>query len=152
MSEQIMPPQKRTELGDALTAATIEGELVLQQCQSCEAVQYPPRDICSKCLSDQLEWQTVDSKGNVLAITELLHSHEDYFMAHLPWAIAAVQLDSGPILFVHIDKSEALPNQPVTVFSHIDSSGQAVLVATKTESTELDREMLLQHIGLINNE
>ncbi|MCB1664029.1 MAG: hypothetical protein KDI20_15660, partial [Pseudomonadales bacterium] len=50
MNQPITPPKQRTELGEALTAATVEGELVLQQCQQCDSVQYPPREICHHCL------------------------------------------------------------------------------------------------------
>ncbi|MCF7982133.1 MAG: zinc ribbon domain-containing protein [Pseudomonadales bacterium] len=147
MTGQILPPKQRTALGNALTAATREGELVLQQCQQCAAVQYPPREICYRCLSDQLNWQVAASGGTVLSAVELHHSYEDFFTEKLPWIIASIQLDNGPIVFAHINKNIVQKNTPVRVFAHVDGSGQAVLIAAEKNSDKNHDPALLEQMG-----
>lgn len=149
------PPAARSELGLAFTEAQTKGSLVLQQCSVCQAVQYPPRDVCGGCLSDQLEWQPVENGGQLLAVTDLHHSHEPYFQDRMPWNVASVKLDCGPIAFAHISNQQANPDNRVNVFSHIDSSGQAVLIAA-TASMDIgkqsNRDALLAEIRLNHNE
>lgn len=155
MPNRSTPPAARSELGLAFTEAQTKGTLVLQQCNDCQAVQYPPREVCSGCLSDQLEWQPVEYGGLLLAVTDLHHSHEPYFQDRMPWCVASVKLDCGPIAFVHISNQNAIPDNRVNVFSHIDSSGQAVLIAA-TASMDIDkqsnRNALLAEIRLNHNE
>jgi len=147
MNQPITPPKQRTELGEALSAAAIEGELVLQQCQSCDTVQYPPREICHHCLSDKLTWQSVDPSGKILAAVELHHSYEAFFSSHLPWVIASIQLNCGPIVFAHIEKKAAQAGSPVTLFAHTDRSGQSVLIAATEQSSKPDYPALLKLLG-----
>ena len=55
------PPEMRSRAALGLTAAAAEGRFQLQQCADCGAVQYPPRDACSSCLSPDLPWVDVTS-------------------------------------------------------------------------------------------
>ena len=148
MNQPITPPKQRTELGEALTAATVEGELVLQQCQHCDSVQYPPREICHHCLSDELTWRNVDPSGKILAAVELHHSYEAFFSAHLPWAVASIQLNCGPIVFAHIEKKTSATGTPVTLFAHTDRSGQSVLIAATEQNSKPDYPALLTRLAL----
>ena len=45
-----------------MTAAAAEGRFELQVCQRCQAVQYPPRDACHRCLSPRLKWTRADRR------------------------------------------------------------------------------------------
>src|SRR5690625_6142847 len=54
-----LPPATRSRQALGLTAAAAEGQFKLQVCQSCNAVQYPPRELCHQCLSSKLLWQRV---------------------------------------------------------------------------------------------
>ena len=39
-------------------AYTQQKQFRLQQCAECATVQYPPREVCHKCLSAALRWRT----------------------------------------------------------------------------------------------
>ena len=46
-----LPPWARGRTALGMTAAAAEGRFELQVCKRCQAVQYPPRDACHRCLS-----------------------------------------------------------------------------------------------------
>ena len=80
-----------------------EGGLTLPVCRKCSAVQYPLRDVCVQCLSDELEWAQVDNTGEVLATTVLHYSLEEKFKSQLPLHVASVKLVSGPVVMAFCD-------------------------------------------------
>ncbi|MGD9862983.1 MAG: Zn-ribbon domain-containing OB-fold protein, partial [Pseudodonghicola sp.] len=61
------PPESRSRAALGLTAAAAEGRFALQTCADCGAVQYPPRDACSSCLSVALDWSDVSPMGTLIA-------------------------------------------------------------------------------------
>jgi uncharacterized OB-fold protein len=70
----------------------------LQRCAACGRAQYPPREVCGTCLSDQLTWESADSlPARVLARTRLHHSNEPRFRPHLPLTCGLVRFDAGPV-------------------------------------------------------
>jgi uncharacterized OB-fold protein len=70
----------------------------LQRCAACGAAQYPPREVCGVCLSDEVRWEGADSlPGRVLACTRLHHSNEAGFRARLPLVVGLVKFDAGPV-------------------------------------------------------
>ena len=48
-----LPPAARSRVALGLTAAAALGRFELQQCRECGMVQYPPREACQSCLSDE---------------------------------------------------------------------------------------------------
>ena len=50
-----LPPFARGRTALGMTAAAAEGRFELQVCRRCQAVQYPPRDACHRCLSPRAE-------------------------------------------------------------------------------------------------
>ena len=127
MSAPVSPPVKRTRLGRAQTAASVPGKLILQHCEACSTVQYPPREVCCKCLSDQLSWQESDNLGTVLASVALQRSLEPYFQDQTPWLLGSVQLDCGPVVLLQLPSTCQKNGSRVQVTQIIDTSGEAVL-------------------------
>src|SRR5690554_73753 len=97
-----LPPGMRSRRASGLTAAAAQGHFEMQVCQDCEAVQYPPRDVCHHCLSANLSWQPVNPKGKLIAMTTLEHSNDLYFRERLPWRVGTVVMDAGPSVVAHI--------------------------------------------------
>ncbi len=124
-------PRSRVALG--LTAAAAVGRFELQVCSRCEAVQYPPRETCHRCLSDSLVWKQQIGAGELLARTVLHHSHDPYFRARLPWYVGMVRLESGPTVLVHLPEAAPAPPARVWVSARLDRGGMGVLVASETE-------------------
>ncbi|NYT37313.1 SDR family NAD(P)-dependent oxidoreductase [Allopusillimonas soli] len=128
------PPQIRSRRALGLTAAAALGRFELQVCQDCQAVQYPPREVCRQCLSERLRWLPVNPRGRLLAVTTLHHSNDLYFRERLPWRIGTVQMAAGPAVVAHVhgDCKEA---DIVRLALKLDRSGQAVMIALPDEAT-----------------
>src|SRR6188768_3032609 len=97
-----LPPRARGRTARRLTSAAVLGRLELPVCQDCQAVQYPVRDICRSCLSENLRWEAVTTGGVVLAVTTIRHSTDPYFQAHKPLLMGSVKLDTGPVAVVRL--------------------------------------------------
>ena len=131
------PPGARTEMGRLLSAANEQDHaLVLQTCQHCQTVQYPPREVCKNCLSGVLRWTPVNNHGTVMARVELQHSLNNFFQQRLPWVIGTIKLDCGPVIMVHMASALEKKDLKVKVFAHADASGAVALVAV-SDTTEL---------------
>jgi NAD(P)-dependent dehydrogenase (short-subunit alcohol dehydrogenase family)/uncharacterized OB-fold protein len=124
-----LPPSARSRAALGLTAAAAEGRLALQVCRGCEAVQYPPREACHRCLSVRLAWRTQDGAGELIAQTVLHHSNDLFFRERLPWRLGLVRLDAGPTVVAHAHADVAGAPTRVRVRAMLDRAGQAVLVA-----------------------
>ena len=84
------------------TALPSVNGLSLQHCSKCRHINYPVRELCGNCLADSLVWQSVDGAGTVQSLTALHYPLEKNFSHHLPWRIASVKLDAGPVAFAHL--------------------------------------------------
>ncbi len=102
--------------------------LQLQRCTACGHTQYPPRELCSACLADTLEWTAAPASGTVLAITELHHTHEPSFHTQRPITVALVHLDSGPTAVCFIAATSAAGDR-VQITAATDAAGRTVLTA-----------------------
>ena len=57
-------------------------------------------------------------------------SLEPRFQSHLPWYIASLQLDAGPVVFAHIEARDAAPGRRLRVLVAHEQSGDWCLVAS----------------------
>jgi uncharacterized OB-fold protein len=113
-----------------MSAHAAEGRLALQQCTGCGTVQYPPRQLCSACLADALEWRATDGEaGEVLATTLLHHSHAAEFYARLPLRIALVRFDAVPVAVCLLAEG-CTAGTRVRVTARCDDHARTVLMAT----------------------
>lgn len=110
------------------------GELVLQRCEHCQSVQYPPREVCGNCLSDRCRWESQPSGGVVLAVSDLHNSLELFFKDQLPWTLASVQLDCGPVVLVQLEDG-AKSGSRVHV-SHQQQMGGSWILQARPDTSE----------------
>jgi len=127
--QALLPPRARSRAALGLTAAAALGRFELQVCSDCDAVQYPPREACHRCLSDRLRWRGQTGLGELLSTTTVHHSHDPFFRERVPWKLGMVRLDVGPTLVVHLHGGCAPPPSRVRVDARLDKSGQGVLLA-----------------------
>ncbi|OLT37672.1 hypothetical protein BJF79_29175 [Actinomadura sp. CNU-125] len=85
--------------------ATREHRLVLQACPRCvrdgrPGVQHPPRALCIRCGSDELDWTGTDGRGVVDACT-VVHRAPRPGLA-VPYVIARVRLTEGAVLLTRL--------------------------------------------------
>lgn len=112
-----------------MAESAARGKLALQRCVKCGAVQYPPRELCSTCLADQLELCTTDAEvGEVLASAELHHSHDAAFREVLPLRVGLVRLDAGPTV-VSFLAAGCDAGTRVQITASNDTGSRAVLTA-----------------------
>lgn len=128
------PPEGRSRATLGLTAAAAEGRFALQCCAECGAVQYPPRDACSSCLSVALDWRDVSPRGTLIAETQIRATTNLYFRDRLPWRTGTVQLDVGPSVICHVH-GDCVKGTPVVLWNRLDRAGQGVLIAMPEERT-----------------
>jgi NAD(P)-dependent dehydrogenase (short-subunit alcohol dehydrogenase family)/uncharacterized OB-fold protein len=138
-----LPPRARSRAGLGLTVAAAEGAFRLQQCAACGAVQYPPRDVCCRCLAADLDWRDVPEGATVIAETRIHASPDPYFRARMPWRTGSVALDAGPTAICHLHGDVARGDR-VKMRLMLDRAGRGVMVAlpeTPTEAMEDDPMM-----------
>jgi short-subunit dehydrogenase len=128
-----LPPWTRSRVALGMTAAAAEGRFELQRCARCATVQYPPREACCRCLSEELPWVEIDGLGDLISQTTLLHSHDLYFRERVPWRLGMVRLDTGPTVVVHLHGDVTAPPARVRVACKLDKAGMAVLVGFPQE-------------------
>jgi uncharacterized OB-fold protein len=125
-----LPPSHRTPLGFQLRDAQTRDQLVLQVCQQCETVQYPPRNVCVNCLDSDLNWQPVSAEGKVLASNQLHSSVEEYYQEGIPFELASVKLNAGPVVLA-CNSIDATAGDQVRVLGEQDEHGNLLLRALK---------------------
>jgi len=139
MSTPASPPAKRSYLWQQVNEAANENRLKLQVCEHCEEVQYPPQEFCYHCLSNALNWETLDNTGTVLSWTKLDASSNDFFKSKLPMYVAYIRLDAGPVIFAHLTAESAKTETVVQVLNRIDKSGQAAFFAVSVEDDSIEK-------------
>jgi len=69
-----------------------EGRLTTTKCEECGKVLWPPRIVCSSCLSDDLEWFDLGTEGELYAFTEMRLGAPLGFVEDVPFCIGIVKI------------------------------------------------------------
>lgn len=94
------------------------GELMLQRCRTCAEFRWPPREVCSHCLSRDSEWAPVSGRGEVFTFNVMHQVYHPGFAAEVPYAVVLVKLAEGPKLtsnLVGVSPREIRIGMPVRV-------------------------------------
>jgi uncharacterized OB-fold protein len=78
------------------------GELVLQRCRACGAVQHRPRALCVSCLAGEIEHFVASGRGTVHAFTVTHQNHAPGFRDACPYVLAYVELEEGPRVLTNV--------------------------------------------------
>ncbi len=108
-------------------------ELMLQCCSKCQQINYPTRELCGNCLADALQWQPVDNTGTVQSVAQLHYSLEAEYADHLPWTVANIKLDCGPVVLAHL-QPDIVSGSRVTLTIAQDQASNRMLIATGDDS------------------
>ncbi len=136
--EKIQPPHKRTPIWRHLTEAAASGRCILQRCKQCQQVQYPPREVCHNCLSDELNWDKLDATGELLAETIIQFSSNPYFREHGPLRVGLVKLDCGVRVYAHLSGRVEQCGERIRLLNRLDLSDESVFIAVPVDSKDDD--------------
>lgn len=75
-----------------------ERRLVIQNCVSCDTLQYPPEQTCASCDSEKMEWVEVSGKGRINGYAVVFDSRIRRWQTEQPYNIAVVELQEDPTI------------------------------------------------------
>ena len=108
------------------------GELRVQRCTVCGAMQFPPRSRCGACGSDRLEWVAVDPRGEVYSFTVVHRAPTTAFRPDVPYVVALVDVAPGARLMLNVtgcDVAQVHIGMPVRIeFEVREGDGTSVHV------------------------
>ena len=70
------------------------GKVMATRCRKCGGSYFPPKADCPKCLSSDVEWFEVKSKGKLLSYTVVNYGPSG-FENDAPYILALVEFDEG---------------------------------------------------------
>ena len=73
-----------------------EGRLMLQHCEDCAAVRFPPALVCRTCGSSRLQWRASPGLGSVYSLTTVRDRAGDY-------NVALVDLEGGARMMSRVE-------------------------------------------------
>jgi len=82
--------------------ACARGELTVQQCNSCKAMQHYPRVRCTACGAKDLSQVPVSGAGTVRSFTINRVPVSEAFAPEVPYAVALVELAEGPTMMANV--------------------------------------------------
>jgi uncharacterized OB-fold protein len=71
-----------------------EGKLTGVRCKDCGSRMVPPRPVCSRCLSRNLESFDLPDEGRLVGFSEV-HVTSDAFQSSVPYVVAIADLGNG---------------------------------------------------------
>ncbi len=83
-------------------------ELLLRRCTACGTHHFPPRYLCPKCWSCELEWTKATGKGVVYSFTVMHRAPMPAFIKRVPYVVALIDLEEGPRMMANILGDDAL--------------------------------------------
>lgn len=86
-------------------------------CPHCDALIFPPRDVCPECGGEAKTPFYFTGKGEVYSFTTMLNGPSG-FEEYAPYMVALIQLDEGPVLtaqMTDVDPEDVYIGMPVEV-------------------------------------
>lgn len=75
--------------------AAKQHRLVVQRCERCGLHRFPPRELCSGCLSREASWVPVSGRGEVFSFNVMHQVYHPGFAAEVPYAVVQIKLVEG---------------------------------------------------------
>jgi uncharacterized protein len=91
--------------------ALSEGRLMLQHCDDCASVRFPPALVCRSCGSPRLTWRVSPGAGTVYAATTVRDKAGDY-------NVSLVELEGGARMMSRVEEE---PPQEVRIGQRVSA-------------------------------
>jgi uncharacterized protein len=102
----IRPLPELRNFGVEYWRAAAKGMLMVPNCRDCRRTFWHPRPRCPHCGSASVEWKSSNGEGEVHTFTVVRQSGDAFFKSKVPYAVAMVQLDDGPLVMSNIVECE----------------------------------------------
>jgi uncharacterized OB-fold protein len=110
----------RPDVEDPLTGpfwgAAREGRLVVQKCDACASLRWPPLPGCPECLHQEAQWVEVAPRGEVWSFVVYHRAFSTDLKDEVPYTVAMVKLEDGPYMIGRLATEE-----PVTVGDRVEA-------------------------------
>jgi len=103
-----------------------ENKLMAAKCSNCGNVLLPPKPMCTKCLSRNLDWIELDGAGKLLTYT-VIHIAPEQFQSMAPYAVGIVEFKKGlrlPGMIRDVNFDEIKVGMPVKIEFEQSTSSQ----------------------------
>ena len=134
------PLPEITALTEPFWRAAKERRLVVQRCDACGALRFPPEAGCYACGSLQSSWVPVTGRATLYSWTLCYPPLLPYFAERAPWPVAVVQLEEGPRMvtnLVDVPVEEYEIGMPL-VANFEDVDDEVTLVVFRRASSSVD--------------
>ncbi|GAA1884070.1 hypothetical protein GCM10009715_32970 [Paeniglutamicibacter psychrophenolicus] len=91
-----------TRLTTPYWRAAEAGKLLLQECLECGHLQHYPRNLCTKCWSQDLQWKEAAGDASIWSFTVVGIPGHPAWGDEIPYILALVELVEGPRLMTNI--------------------------------------------------
>ncbi len=71
------------------------GQLMVQKCDGCGTLRFPPHEICTSCLGTRASWVPVSGRGEVYSFNIMHQVYHPGFASEVPYAVVVVKLSEG---------------------------------------------------------
>lgn len=99
MTVQVEVPRPLPDVADPLYAEHFAGlrnhRILVQRCQRCGHVQWPPRELCHTCHRGDLGWVDAPARGTVYTFTVMYRAFNPWYADRLPYGVVVVDLGAG---------------------------------------------------------
>ena len=82
-----------------------EGRLTTTKCKKCGKLLWPPRIMCSNCLSNELEWVDLGKEGELYTFTDMRVGAPLGFVEDVPFCIGIIKI-GGLLISTRIDDAK----------------------------------------------
>ncbi len=106
MPQRPRPAPQATPETQHFWDGTKRGELLLQKCDDCAKVYFPPRPFCPGCASKSVSVLPASGKASLYSYVINQRQHPSF---DGPYAIAVVELEEGPRMMTNIVECPQTP-------------------------------------------
>jgi uncharacterized OB-fold protein len=108
-------PARVSEFTTSFWNALAKGSFISTWCATCGHVTFPPKPLCPKCWSSDIQWKELETRGVLYSWTRV-HAPPEAFAAESPYALGIVDLAGGTRLACRLlphDEIDFDPGIPV---------------------------------------
>lgn len=119
------------EMVEPFWAALKESKIVIQKCDHCGYLRWPPGPVCPECQSRDSKWSEVAQEGTLVSYAVYHKALDPKFADEIPYVVGLIELADGPRMYANIvgDREKLVVDGRVrAVFPPVDENGEVRMV------------------------